>query len=238
MNRDEDNVSSEVRFPWMRSELQYAISALADEDFQRREWSRHSNSERNITYTFDMALHALLDDSVISDQGRAAVGAVLKDDEELHVMQDLVGAAQQVIQDIGLQGTFEDAISRPSWSAAVRAAQRATSVLGPPPRFPLPWPGLGRERGFGCARRTSGRRPSSSSGRIGSTRGTSIGTRQACICSWGSAATGSGAVQAAHAGGVRWPARPAAPPPDNSGGFDGLPNSIARHVACNQRRPG
>jgi hypothetical protein len=120
----------------MRSELQYAISALADEDFQRREWSKHGNPESNITYTFDMALHVLLDDSVIADQGQVAVGTVLKDDEELHVVQALVGAAHQVIQEIGLQGTFEDASSRSSWAAAVRAARRARSVLGPPPQFP------------------------------------------------------------------------------------------------------
>jgi hypothetical protein len=97
---------------------------------------QHENSERNITYTFDMALHVLLDDSVIADQGRAAVGTVLKDDEELHVMQDLVGAARQVVQEIGLRGTFEDASSRPSWSAAVRAVRQARSVLGLPPQFP------------------------------------------------------------------------------------------------------
>jgi hypothetical protein len=132
MSHDEDRSEQQVRFPAMRSELQYAVCALADEDFQRRQWSGNPS----IDYSFDTALHVLLDDSVVADQGEATVGTILKDESELRAVQDLIHAARRVIEDIGLHGTFDDARSLPSWLDALSAAQRARSVLGASPWFP------------------------------------------------------------------------------------------------------
>ena len=106
MSRDGNNAESEVKFPSMRSELQYAVKALADEDFQRRMWVGPQDSSLTITYTFDMALHALLDDSVVADNGEAAIGVILKNERELDVVANLISTAREVIREIGLKGSF------------------------------------------------------------------------------------------------------------------------------------
>jgi hypothetical protein len=129
-------MGSEVRFPEMRNELQYAVYALADERFQERAWSEGPDPGLGVTYTFDMALHALLDDSLVADRGEVAIGLVLKNDTELRAVLNLIGAARRLIDEIGLQGTFNDARFRPSWEALVAAASRAASVLGSPTHFP------------------------------------------------------------------------------------------------------
>jgi hypothetical protein len=136
MSPNKNRGRSDVDFPQMRAELQYAVNALADEEFQRHAWRRQGSHDLGITYSFDMALHTLLDDSIVADEGRAAVGPILKDDQELVAVQRLVEAARQLIAEIGLQGTFDDARARPSWTAVIDTAKRAKSVLGAPPRFP------------------------------------------------------------------------------------------------------
>jgi hypothetical protein len=136
MSHDKSNGKSEIEFPQMRAELQYAVCALADEEFQEDAWSTQGSRDLGVTYTFDMALHTLLDDSIVADQGQAAAGTILTGNEELEVVQSLVEAARQVIAEIGLRGTFGDARTLPSWRVVVTTAQRAKSVLGSPPRFP------------------------------------------------------------------------------------------------------
>lgn len=135
MNHKEYGEESEVKYPSMRHELQYAVRALSDEGFQERMWGDHGDPDPGVTYTFDMALHALLDDSIVADNAREAVGLVLKGGEVDSVMT-LVAVARRIIQEIGLRGDFTDARERPSWNSVVEAAKRTRSILGDPPRFP------------------------------------------------------------------------------------------------------
>lgn len=136
MCRDEHSHESEVSFPAMRHELQYAVRSLADEGFQASAWSRNMPLGEQFSYSFDMAFHTLLDDSIVADQGAAAIGTILKDDRELASVQELIVAAQRLIGEIGLRGTYEDARSRKSWATTVEKAKRTRAVLGDPPAFP------------------------------------------------------------------------------------------------------
>jgi hypothetical protein len=120
----------------MRHELQYAVRALADEDFQRRVWERGVMPYSQFTYSFDMAFHSLLDDSAVAERGDDAIGTVLRDDRELTRIQELITAARQLIRDIGVEGRYADAQEQQSWAAVIEAAKRARSVIGDPPSFP------------------------------------------------------------------------------------------------------
>jgi hypothetical protein len=132
----ESRSESEVTFPAMRQELQYAVRALADEDFQIMVWGQEVKPYSQFAYSFDMAFHALLDDSTVAEQEDDAVGTVLKDHQELMRIQELISAARRLIRDIGVKGSYAEARGQASWISVIEAAKRARSSIGDPPSFP------------------------------------------------------------------------------------------------------
>ena len=136
MHRNKRGGEREVSFPFVRHELQYAVRALADEEFQMSAWVGNVTPSPQFSYSFDSAFHALLDDSIVADKGPAAIGAVLASEQELTSVEELIEVARRLINEIGLAGTFEDARSSNSWTGVVAAAKKARAVLGDPPSFP------------------------------------------------------------------------------------------------------
>jgi hypothetical protein len=132
----ENSKGSGVAFPSMRHELQYAVRALADEDFQKNTWERGIKPYPHFAYSFDMAFHSLIDDSTVADRGEDAIGVVLKDHRELTSIQELIAAARRLIDDIGVEGSYADARRQQSWVTVIEAAKRARLVIGDPPSFP------------------------------------------------------------------------------------------------------
>ena len=126
----------EVTFPYMRRELQYAVRALADDSFQMRVWGRHQLPNERYSYSFEMALHTLLDDSGLENSREELIGVILVSDSEFSVLSDLVAVALAAIADIGLKGTYNDAQGRTSWRRVIEFAARATAVLGYSGEFP------------------------------------------------------------------------------------------------------
>ena len=136
MHHDNRRDEQEVSFPFMRHELQYAVRALADEEFQTSAWVDEVTPSDQFFYTFDSAFHGLMDDSIVADEEAAAIGTVLANEQELASVEELIEAARRLVSEIGPSGTFADARSSNSWADVVAAAKRARAVLGDPPSFP------------------------------------------------------------------------------------------------------
>jgi hypothetical protein len=116
MRHDKRRGEREVSFPSMRHELQYAVLALADEEFQESVWVDNVTPSAQFSYSLDSAFHALMDDSIVADEDAAAIGTVLANEQELASVEELVDVARRLISEIGLSGTFEDARSSNSWA--------------------------------------------------------------------------------------------------------------------------
>lgn len=123
-----------IQYSQMRYELQYAVCALADRSFQESSWVRGQGPPQ-YQYSYDDALHILLDDSGL-DSGARIIGIVLKDQRELVAVQALVEVVERMIDELGSFGTYEQAQASPYWAAVVQTAQAARMVLGEPPEFP------------------------------------------------------------------------------------------------------
>lgn len=129
-------VECEVAFPELRTELQYALAALADEEYQRRVWIEGIAPRTPYAYDFDMACHAILDDTDVLRDPTRLLGTVLRDDSELRAVVGLASALQAVISDIGAAGTISAARSSPAWPDLVASAAQASQLLGRPDPFP------------------------------------------------------------------------------------------------------
>lgn len=126
----------DVEFPELRAELQYALATLADEGFQQRVWIERRPPRSPYEYDFDMACHAILDDTEILSERSGLVGAVLRNDEELASVTAVASALQSLIQDIGLRGTIQSARVSILWPDVVKRASESTRLLGRPAEFP------------------------------------------------------------------------------------------------------
>lgn len=120
---------SDVLFPEMRRDVQYAISALADEGYQRAVWIEHRLPQDHL-YDVEMACHAVLDDVDVLGDGPALVGTVLRNDAELAAVEEVAKRLIAVIGDVGPMADYRTSCESPSWPSVVAAARRAVMVLG------------------------------------------------------------------------------------------------------------
>jgi hypothetical protein len=125
-----------VRFPAMREEVQYAVFALSDEGYQDRVWHDNELPGPGYVYSFDMACHALLDDTSLLGDPKSMIGDVLVSSDELDALLRLSKALLEVIEEIGTTGTYEDARRSATWSEVVGWATDASELLGRPSSFP------------------------------------------------------------------------------------------------------
>lgn len=126
----------EVAFPELRSELQYALAALADEEYQSKVWVEGGVPKAPYAYDFDMACHAILDDTDVTRNPRSLLGTVLRNDRELESLVALADALAAVIRDIGANGTIQAARLSPGWRVVVNRAAESSRLIGMPAVFP------------------------------------------------------------------------------------------------------
>jgi hypothetical protein len=124
------------QFPSMRTEVQYAVATLADEDYQDQVWVKGVFPRDPYLYDFDAACHMLLDDADIMDESDRLIGAILRDEREVGVLRCLGETLLTLIDDISAVGTFEDARRSSKWPPVVAAAKEASKVIGRPLEFP------------------------------------------------------------------------------------------------------
>jgi hypothetical protein len=120
----------------MPDEVKYAVAAFADEGFQRKVWLEGIAPSQPYAYDFEMACHALLDDVDVTEDSDKLVDAVLKNEYEVAALRRLGVALLDPVQDIGVLGTFDDALASSRWPAVGAEAKAAVSVIGAPDSFP------------------------------------------------------------------------------------------------------
>lgn len=119
-------MTSDVKYPEMRSEVVEAVRALSDPEYQRSQWGRY---EDGVEYYDDLTLniHVLYDDCMVLPDPHVAVPDVLRE-SEVQVFAALERALGPMIEDLGNQA---DAvyIADPRWHAVVEAAARVLLVM-------------------------------------------------------------------------------------------------------------
>jgi hypothetical protein len=132
----DDRDAQPVNFPEMRREVQFAVAALADEHYQQRVWVNGVLPREPYAYDFDMACHALLDDTEILDDPESLVGSILTDRAELAALADLAVRLRDLIDAAGKDADFGRARRSSYWQPVVESARKARDVFGAPD----PWP--------------------------------------------------------------------------------------------------
>ncbi|MFG3437739.1 hypothetical protein ACGF0J_10915 [Nonomuraea sp. NPDC047897] len=67
----------EIRFPDMRKEVEGAVRALADLEYQQAVWIRREDPHSQYYDDFDLNIHILYDDTAVLEDPYAAIGQLL-----------------------------------------------------------------------------------------------------------------------------------------------------------------
>jgi hypothetical protein len=125
-----------VRFPQIRQGLVDALAVLADPEYQRRVWLEHQSDERGSCYTWDMAVHALFDDSGLVDPG-FEVDGVFRSDEEDAAVRAVMDAIDEVFAEVGTtEAPIQEIVRSSAWQQVVERARQASALIegiGPEP---------------------------------------------------------------------------------------------------------
>jgi hypothetical protein len=118
-----------IKYPEMREELIFNIRTLADVVYQQRVWINHERPKEKYENEFSYAVHFILDDMALDIYPRQAIGAILSDETELLILQEVVTAISEVLKDVGHNASDEEYICSRQWPEVVSAAKRAYRML-------------------------------------------------------------------------------------------------------------
>lgn len=120
---------NEVLFPEMRANVIDAVKSLADEEYQWRVWVDKKYPTVGYYDDFWVNVNLLFDDSLVLENPRDSLGAVLINQSEVAAMEDLAKSVLDFLESQGRDKSDAEYVSSPEWSVVVSSARRAYATL-------------------------------------------------------------------------------------------------------------
>lgn len=119
---------SELEYPTMREELVSYLEGLSNYDYQCRAWVCRSESDMaydELNYT----IHFLYDDTDLATDPRSWIGVVLRGEEEVMAIFDVVKSIDGVFDKYGTLLTDAEYIVKPEWVGVIESSKKALIVF-------------------------------------------------------------------------------------------------------------
>lgn len=120
---------STVKFPKMRLELLEILRGLSDLEYQERVWVLDQSDNLKRHDNFDMAIHFLYDDTLLSRDPVAAIGIILRNMEEVEAITVLINAIDDLFDKYGMNMKDAEYIHTPDWQKILSSAASALALL-------------------------------------------------------------------------------------------------------------
>lgn len=119
-------VSSAVKYPEMRAEVEAALQSLSDSDHQLTRWGR---VVEGVDYydDLDLNIHTLYDDCRVLPDPASAVPEVLLDSDVV-ALSRLAETLGPIIDELG-DRPEEEYLADPRWPSVLKAASAALSAM-------------------------------------------------------------------------------------------------------------
>ncbi len=119
---------SELKYPWMRDELICYLRTLADEAYQYQAWVE-DNRPGGGHDELDYVIHFLYDDTDLGSNPSALIGWILKGEEEVNVIINLIDQLNHLFEKYGTQLTDKEYLETAEWKNVVQAAKVAEHII-------------------------------------------------------------------------------------------------------------
>ena len=117
-----------LKYPSMRWELIDYLQGLSDKEHQYHAWvnnERPGGGHDELNY----AIHFLYDDTDLARDPLSTVGWILKNNEEVSLISNLIRKLDLVFNKYGLELTDKEYIEKIEWEDVIRAAKAAKDYL-------------------------------------------------------------------------------------------------------------
>ncbi len=118
-----------VQFPDMRRTVIEALQALSDPEYQRRVWVERTYPKPGFYDDLTHNVNVLYDDTSVAEDPRAQIGVTLENEAEAAAIENLTAVLDPLLDSLPTKLEDAQVISRPEWSAVVKAAQEAVGVI-------------------------------------------------------------------------------------------------------------
>lgn len=113
----------------MRRSLIEALQALSDLEYQRRVWVERNYPQPGFYDDLTHNVKVLYDDTLVAEDPRAQIGVTLESEAEAAAIEGLTAVLDPLLDSSPTELEDAQVISRPEWSAVVRAAQAAVGII-------------------------------------------------------------------------------------------------------------
>ncbi|WP_409463204.1 SCO4402 family protein [Amycolatopsis sp. GA6-003] len=123
-----ESAMKEVRFPGIRTQIVSVIVSLSDRAYQERVWIRHELPHPDYYDEFDLAVHALFDDSpILPSPAPGCVGELIYADEEVPLAQlgEILGPLIDELGDV----PDAEYLNSAQWPEVVRRAKAVREIM-------------------------------------------------------------------------------------------------------------
>lgn len=118
-------MTTDLKYPEMRSELMEYLSELADRDYQRQNWLPQNSTDGIPRSQLDYSVHFFLDDTSLLEEPERCIGFFLRDMEEANLAKQVSVLLKNLFKKYGVDMSDEEYIAKPEWSEIIAASQRA-----------------------------------------------------------------------------------------------------------------
>lgn len=116
-----------LKYPEMRLDLVAYTGSLRDRDHQRKVWVLHQSGGRQDS--FMDVVHFFFDDTKLAEEPATCVGVFLRDQPEADAVDAVVGALDEVLDQVGPGKADADYLAAPGWDRVVTAATSLAHLL-------------------------------------------------------------------------------------------------------------
>lgn len=124
----EDVEFPELKLPSMRKELVDYLQGLSDREYQYQAWVNNRRIGGGHD-ELDYAVHFLYDDTNLARDPISTVGWILKNNDEVDLISDLVRQLDHIFDKYGLDLTDKEYIETMEWEAVIKSAAAAKKHL-------------------------------------------------------------------------------------------------------------
>ncbi|QZI69187.1 hypothetical protein K5F93_22835 [Pseudomonas protegens] len=115
---------SELEYPTMRDELISYLEGLSSADYQYSAWVSRSSSD--IAYDeLNYTIHFLYDDTDLATDPRSWVGIILRGENEVRAISDVVKSIDKVFDKYGTCLADEEYLTKPEWANVIESSKNA-----------------------------------------------------------------------------------------------------------------
>jgi hypothetical protein len=115
----------------MREELIEYLHTLSDLEYQYRAWV-NLEQPAGVEDCFDLAVHFIYlavhfiyDDTTLASDPQSLINIILKNEDEVRLIKEVVKTLDSVFNDIGMEATDEEYILSSRWGGVLEAASQA-----------------------------------------------------------------------------------------------------------------